>query len=62
METYVQPIINDDTPEVVILHIGCKDTSIKYMPADDIAKGIISIWYILQEVKCQQCCYISIDM
>lgn len=25
MEIYVQPIINDDTPDAVILHIGYND-------------------------------------
>ena len=25
METYVKPILNDDTPDVLILHIGCND-------------------------------------
>ena len=35
METYVKPIIQGDTPDVVILHIGCNDISNK--------KGIINI-------------------
>ena len=43
METYVQPIINDNTPDVVILHIGCNDISNKSMSANDIAQGIINI-------------------
>ena len=43
METYVKPIIQDDTPDVVILHIGCNDISNKNMSANDIAEGIINI-------------------
>ena len=42
-ETYVKPIIQDDTPDVVILHIGCNDISRKNMSANDIAAGIINI-------------------
>ena len=43
METYFKPIIQDDTPDVVILHIGCNDISNKNMSANDIAEGIINI-------------------
>ena len=43
METYVKPIIQDETPNVVIPHIGCNDISNKNMPANDIAEGIINI-------------------
>ena len=43
METYVKPIIQDDTPGVVILHIGCNDISKKNMSANDIEEGIINI-------------------
>ena len=43
METYVKPIIQDNTPDVVILHIGCNDISNKNMSANDIAEGIINI-------------------
>ena len=43
METYVKPIIQDDTPGVVILHLGCNDISKKNMSANDIAEGIINI-------------------
>ena len=43
METYVKAIIQDDTPDVVILHIGCNDISNKNMSANDIAEGIINI-------------------
>ena len=43
MKTYVKPIIQDDTPDVVILHIGCNDISNKSMSENDIAEGIINI-------------------
>ena len=43
METYVKPIRQDDTPGVVISHIGCNDISNKNMSANDIAEGIINI-------------------
>ena len=43
METYVKSIIQDDTPDVVILHIGCNDISNKNMSANDIAEDIINI-------------------
>ena len=43
METYVKPILQDDTPDVVILHIGCNDIPNKNMSANDIAEGIINI-------------------
>ena len=49
METYVQPIINDDTPDVVILHIGCNDISDKNKSASDIAQGIINIGIYCKE-------------
>ena len=41
MENYVKPIIQGDTPDVVILHIGCNGISNKNMPANDIAEGDI---------------------
>ena len=34
-ETYVKPIIKDDTP-VIILHLGCNEVSNKIMSANDI--------------------------
>ena len=43
METYVKPIIQDGTPDVVILHIECNDISNKNMSANDMAEGIINI-------------------
>ena len=37
------PIIQDDTPDVIILHIGRNDISNKNMSANDNAEGIINI-------------------
>lgn len=36
-------MINDNTLDVVILHIGCNDISNKYMSADDIEEVIINV-------------------
>ena len=43
METYVKPIIYDNTPDAVILHIGWNDISNRNMSANDIVEGIINI-------------------
>ena len=42
METYVKPIMQNDTLDAVILHIGCYDISNKIMSVNDIAEGIIN--------------------
>ena len=42
METYVKPIIQNDTPDAVILHMGCYDICNKIMSVNDIAEGIIN--------------------
>ena len=52
METYVMPIIQDDTLDVIILQIRCNDISNKNMSASDIAKGIINTGrYFKEHVK-----------
>ena len=43
IETYVKPIIQDDTPDVVILNTGYNDISNKNMSANDTTNGIINI-------------------
>ena len=43
METYIKPIVQDDTPDVVVLHTGCNNISNKNISANDIAEGIINI-------------------
>ena len=40
METCIQPIIQDHSFDVVILHVGFNDISNKNMSANDIAEGI----------------------
>ena len=43
METYVKPILNDDTPDVLILHTGCNDIGNKRLRENEIAKWIVKI-------------------
>ena len=43
METYVQPIINDDTSDVVILHMECNDIFNKCMSEEDTVERIVNI-------------------
>ena len=43
METYVQPTLIDDTPDVAILHIGCNDIPNKFLTPQEIAEGIVNI-------------------
>ena len=43
METYVKPILNDDTPDVLILHIGCNDIGKKQLTENEIAEWIVEI-------------------
>ena len=37
METYVKSILNDDTPDVLILHTGCNDIGNKQLTENEIA-------------------------
>ena len=43
METYVKPILNDDTSDVLILHIGCNDIGNKQLAENEIVKWIVKI-------------------
>ena len=43
METYVKLILNDDTPDVLILHIGCNDISNKQLTENEIAEWVLKI-------------------
>ena len=43
METYVMPILNDDTPDVLILYIGCNDIGNKQLTENEIAEWIVKI-------------------
>ena len=43
MEAYVKPILNDETPDVLILYIGCNDIGNKQLTANEIAEWIVKI-------------------
>ena len=43
MGTYVTPILNDDTPDVLILHIDCNDIGNKQLTKNEIAEWIVKI-------------------
>ena len=39
----MKPILNDDTPDVLILHIGCNDISNKELMETEIAEWFVKI-------------------
>ena len=43
METYIKPILNDYTPDVLILHIDCNDIGNKQLTENEIAEWIVKI-------------------
>ena len=43
MGTYVNPILNDDTPDVLTLHIGCNDIGNKQFTENEISEWIVNI-------------------
>ena len=43
MKKYVKPILNDDTPDVLILHIGWNDISNKQLTETEITEWIVKI-------------------
>ena len=43
IQTYVKPILNDDTPDPLILHIGCNDIGNKQLTENEIAEWIVKI-------------------
>ena len=43
METYLKPILNDDTPDVLTLRIGCNDIGSKQLTENEIAEWIVKI-------------------
>ena len=43
LETYVKPILNDDTRDVLILHVGCNDISNKQLTETKIVDWIVKI-------------------
>ena len=50
METYIRLIIQDDTPDEVIFHIGCNDISNKSMSVNNIAEGILILGDIIRSI------------
>ena len=61
MESYVKPILNDDTPDVLILHVGCNDISNKQLTETEIAKRIVKIGRQYEENKRKRCFYFIIN-
>ena len=59
-ETYVKPILNDDTPGVLILHIGCKDIGNKQFTENEIPEWVLKIGRQCKESK--RCFYFIINM
>ena len=43
METCVKPVLDDDTPDVLILRIGCNDIGNKQLTENEIAEWIVKI-------------------
>ena len=43
MEIYLKPILNDDTPDDLILHIVCNDIGNKQLTENKIANWIVKI-------------------
>ena len=43
MKTYVKLILNDNTLDVLILHIGCNDVGNKQLTENEIAEWIVKI-------------------
>ena len=50
METYVKPILNDDTPDILILHIGCNDIGNKQLMEIEIAEWVVKIGRQCKEI------------
>ena len=43
METYGKPILNDDTPDVLLLHIGCNNNGNKQLTENEITEWIVKV-------------------
>ena len=43
METYVKSILNNNTPDVLILYIGCNDIGNKQLTENEIVEWIVKI-------------------
>ena len=42
METYVKPVLNNNTPEALILHISCNDIGNKQLTEMELWTGLWS--------------------
>ena len=49
MDTYVRPILNDDTPDVWIQHICCKGIINKHLTDNEIGEWIVRIFQQCKE-------------
>ena len=49
MESYAKPIINDDTPNALILHVGCNDIGSKQLTENEIPERIVKIGWQCKE-------------
>ena len=43
MEIYLKPILNDDTPDDLILHMACNDIGNKQLTENELANWIVKI-------------------
>ena len=56
----MKPILNDDTPGVLILHIGCKDIGNEQFTENEIPEWVLKIGRQCKESK--RCFYFIINM
>ena len=49
METYILPILRDDTPDVTIIHAGCNDVRNRKSSSEQIQGGIIQLKNICKD-------------
>ena len=43
METYVKPVLNNNTPDALILHISCNDIGNKQLTENGIVDWIVKL-------------------
>ena len=54
METYVKPVLNNDTPDALILHIGCSSIYNKQLTESEIAEWIVKIDNVDKGWQCKE--------
>ena len=54
METYAKPVLNNDTPDALILHIGCNDIDNKQLTENEIAEWIVKIDNVDKGWQCKE--------